>query len=270
MPRSLRDMNVLITGASAGIGAALARELHTRGARLVLSARRADRLDALNAELGGTHLVVPGDIASPDDCARLIDTAFARLGRLDTLVLNAGYGEMRPVIEMTPDRVNAMFATNLLGTTEPIRLALPKLLQQQPRDGYRAQIMIVSSAAARRGLPFYGVYSATKAAQLSVAEALRVELSDAAIPVTSVHPVGTTTEFFDVAQTKGGRVMPARMKGDVTQSPAHVASRMTPAIERPTREVWPYRPARFALSLVTLFPSLGDAIMKKARGSMGN
>lgn len=273
VPRQLRDMTVLITGASAGIGAALARQLHAHGARLVLSARREDRLHQLNRELGGQHLVVPADVALPDHCARLIDVAFNAFPRLDTLVLNAGYGDMRPVAETEPHHLQAIFATNLLGTLEPIRLALPRLLAQPPRDPpsdpTRAQLMIVSSAAARRGLPYFGAYSATKAAQLSIAEALRVEIRGRGIPVTTVHPVGTATEFFDVAQARGNRKMPPRVPGDIQQSADQVAAAMVRAIRKPGNhggEVWPFKPARFALSLATLLPGFTDRIMAKARG----
>lgn len=268
MARAIQGMSVVITGASAGIGAALARELHSRGARLVLSARRGDRLEELNRELGGGHVVVVGDVAVPADCGRIVEAGFARFGRVDTLVCNAGYGEMRKVAEMTPERVTAMFATNVLGTTECIRLALPRMKEQSPRDGWRGQVMIVSSAAARRGIPFFGVYAATKAAQLSIAEALRVELRDAGVAVTSVHPVGTTTEFFIVAEEKGGRKMAPRARGDVTQTAGHVAMRMRTAIQRPRAELWPLRPARWALSFATLCPGLVDSIMARARKSM--
>lgn len=264
-------MTVLITGASAGIGAALARQLHSHGARLILAARRVERLTQLNSQLGGGHLIVPADVARPDDCRRLIDSALERFTRLDTLVLNAGYGELRPVTDTEPHHLEAIFATNLLGTVEPIRLALPRMLTQSTRDGVRGHVVIVSSAAARRGLPYFGAYSATKAAQLSIAEALRVELRGQGIPVTSVHPVGTATEFFEVAQSRGGRKMPPRVPGDIQQTAEQVATAIVRAIARPGRhggEVWPFRPARWALSLATLLPGLTDRVMARARGQL--
>ncbi len=267
--RSIDGMSVVITGASAGIGAALARGLSARGANLTLGARRVDRIEALNTELGGRHLVVASDVGVPADCAKLVEAAFAKWGRIDVLVCNAGYGEMRPVAEMTPELIRKMFDVNVIGTTECIRVALPRMLQQEPRNGHRSQVMMVSSGAARRGLPLFGVYSATKASQLSIAEALRVELHNTGVAVTTVHPVGTRTEFFEVAEQKGGRKMPPRMPGDVTQTADQVAAKMIRAIERPTREVWPFWPARYALSLATLWPGLGDRIMIRARGKMG-
>jgi short-subunit dehydrogenase len=137
---------------------------------------------------------------------------------------------------------------------------------QEPRSGYRGQIVIVSSAAARRGLPYFGVYSATKAAQLSIAEALRVELKPDQIAVTSVHPIGTQTEFFAVAQEKGGMKMPPPGTGEVRQSASTVARKIVRAIERPRPELWPMRPARWGLAFATLMPGVVDGIMGKYRG----
>lgn len=268
----IAQQTVLITGASSGIGEALARQLAAAGATLVLSARRADRLAALKAALPGPrHLVIPADISTDDGCRTLIDTAFAAFPRIDTLVLNAGYGEMRPISETTPDHVRAIFATNLLGTIEPIRLALPRLLAQSEIAGHRAHLMIVSSAAARRGLPYFGVYAATKSAQLSVAEALRVELRGRGVAVSTVHPVGTKTEFFDVAQKLGGHQMPPRVPGDVQQTADQVAAAMLRRIANPKKyggEIWPLWPMRFGLAFATLFPGMVDNVMARARKSI--
>ena len=180
-------MNVVITGASAGIGKVLARELSRAGARLVLAARRLDKLEELNESLGGKHICMRCDVAVPHDCDQLIALADARLGRIDTLVCNAGYGYVCSVAEMSSEQMRAIFATNVFGTTDCIRAAVPIMREQEELDGYRGQIVIVSSAAARRGLPMFGAYAATKAAQLSLAESLRVELRAQRIAVTSVH-----------------------------------------------------------------------------------
>src|SRR5450755_3722307 len=218
MPRSLQNMVVVITGASAGIGRALAEALSPLGAKLTLAARRLDRLTELNAKLGGQHQIIEADVSKPEDCKRLIDEAHAHHGRIDTVVCNAGYGLAKSVIDTTADELRRIFETNLFGTTDTIRAAVPIMLQQPERDGYRGQIMIVSSAVARRGLPFFGAYSATKAAQLSISEALRVELKPSGIAVTSVHPVGTETEFFDVAGQRGNGAVPPPVKGEVRQT----------------------------------------------------
>ena len=249
--RRLDGMIVAITGASSGIGAALAVQLHAQGARLVLAARRRDRLVALAQQLPGA-LIVEADVADPAACARIIAAAAPRI---DTLVCNAGYGLARSIVATSEVEWLDILRTNLLGTTACIQAAVPRMQQQELRDGWRGQIVIVSSALARRGRPEGGAYAATKAAQLSVAEALRVELSTARIAVTSIHPVGTTTEFIQAVHGDPW-ITGAR---EPQQSAEHVASRIVAAIARPRPEVWPHRLSRWGLSLGTLWPSLLDA-----------
>ena len=253
--RQIRGMTIIITGASAGIGAALARELHRQGARVVLAARRRERLEALAKELPGS-LVVEADVADPAACQRLIT---AVPGRIDAVVCNAGYGLLKNVVDTTPDEWLAILRTNLLGTTECIRAALPRLHEQEQRDGWRGQIIIVSSALARRSKPAGAAYSATKAAQLSVAESLRIELAPARIAVTSVHPIQTATEFSDASH--GDRSLSRSFGG--SQTAELVALRIAKAIARPVPEVWPHRASRWGLSFATLFPGLIDRFISK-------
>mgnify|MGYP003874921457 CR=1 FL=1 len=254
-------MVALITGASSGIGRALAEQLHACGVKLALCARRMERLEDLNAMLGGGHLTVRADVSRAEDCAALIDQTVGRYGRIDLLVCNAGYGLICRVADTPLAEMRDIFATNVFGTTECVRLAVPHMLKQEPRDGLRGHIVIVSSAAARRGLPYFGAYSATKAAQLSLAEALRVELKPRGIYVTSVHPVGTDTEFFDRASQTSGRQLPRRSAVEVRQTPQHVARCIVRGIEKPRPEVWPARSYRWLLALAAAFPSLGDRML---------
>ena len=262
-------MSVVITGASSGIGRALALALARRGARLVLAARRADRLEALVTELSSTSRVhadrdrpvaVPTDVADESHCRRLVDRAIAQFGgRIDTLVCNAGFGLIRPVWRTSADAMLELFRTNVLGATGCIRRAVPHMLAQERRDGTRGQFVIVSSALARRGLPQLGAYSATKASQLVLAEALRVELRGSGIAVTSVHPILTRTEFFRAAARRSRALPPLRTRG--AQSAEHVAARICAAIERPRPEVWPSPAHRWLLSLATIAPRLTDGIL---------
>src|SRR5688500_8316551 len=141
--RNVRDMVVVITGASAGIGKALAEMLAARGAKFVLAARRADRLDALNAALGGKHVTVVTDVAKREDCERLIARSIEHFGRIDTLVCNAGYGYYRLVAGTSPEDGRRIFATNVFGTTDCLAAAIPHLLKQWPRNRYRAQMIHV-------------------------------------------------------------------------------------------------------------------------------
>lgn len=265
MKRSISGSSVIITGASAGIGLALARLLATQGAKLTLAARRMDRLEQLAKEIPGSHLLIQADVSRPADCQKIINAAAERFGRIDTLVANAGFGEGRPMLNTTAQQIEDIFKTNLLGTTECIKHLLPLMIKQPIQQGYRGQIMIVSSAAARRGLPWLGPYSATKAAQLSIAEALRVEMKQHNIAVTTVHPVGTKTEFFEVAQQRGeknlAREVTSPKRKAMTQTADQVAAAMVRGMIKPKREVWPFWPARWLLSLCTIWPWLGDYAM---------
>lgn len=263
MPRHIRDSIILITGASAGIGRALAIELHRRGAKLALAARRLDRLELLNAELGGAHVCMKADVAEPSDCRAIVERTIMHFGRLDTLVSNAGYGLVRRVHEMTEAELLAIFRTNVVGTVECIRAAVPEMKRQAIVDGYRGQIMIVSSAAARRGLPFFGAYAGTKAFQLSLAEAARVELKADRIAVTSVHPVGTDSDFLASAESISGAPIDTPGRRGMHQTAQTVARKMADAIAQPRAELWPHVRSRYALSLATLFPRVGDRLMRK-------
>jgi len=128
--------------------------------------------------------------------------------------------------------------------------------------------MIVSSAAGRRGLPFFGAYSATKFAQLGLSEALRVEQKPQQIAVTSVHPVGTDTEFFTVAERGTGIKVPSPGPGEVRQPASTVARKMIAAIRRPRPEVWPLAIARYAIILGILMPRVTDRVMAQYRGKL--
>ena len=265
MRRRIDGSVVVITGASAGIGKALATALHARGARLALAARRLDALDQLNAALGGLHLTLRADVGQSGDCEHLINQSIEKFGRIDTLVCNAGYGLLRSVAETTPQEMDQIFRTNVFGTTECIRFALPFMSKQDVRNGYRGQIMIVSSAAARRGLPYFGAYSATKAAQLSFAEALRVELKPLQIAATSVHPMQTDTDFFTASEQLSGRRLPPPGRTAKRQSVESVALAICRGMEKPKAELWPKRGSRWLLHFAAVFPRIADRLMDHER-----
>jgi NAD(P)-dependent dehydrogenase (short-subunit alcohol dehydrogenase family) len=263
MARNLKDMTVVITGASAGIGRELAVELDRRGARLVLAARRLDRLDALNLALGGVHHCIRCDVSIEDDCRSLVGSSVERFGRIDTLVCNAGYGLIRSVHETTREEFEAIIRTNVYGSTDCIRFVVPHMLGNARRDGWRGQIVLVSSAAARRGLVRLGAYAATKGMQLLLAEAMRVELESQSIAVTSVHPIGTESDFFRAAEAISQSRIWTRDRHPVSQTGKAVARKMVGAIRNPVRECWPFWPARFALALNALVPWAGDWAMRR-------
>ncbi|HET9522574.1 MAG TPA: SDR family oxidoreductase [Candidatus Limnocylindrales bacterium] len=186
----LKDTVVVITGASAGIGRATARELARAGAYVVLGARRRERLEALEVEFPDRAIAVEMDVRSPDDCRRLVAEAVNRFGRVDTLVANAGIGMYGGILDHTDEALETMLETNVAGTVWPIRAALPEML-----EAGRGDIVIVASVAGFRGGADEAVYAATKFAQVGLAGSLDRELRDKGIRVTTIGPAGTATEF---------------------------------------------------------------------------
>jgi NADP-dependent 3-hydroxy acid dehydrogenase YdfG len=188
----MADPVFLITGASSGIGAATARAAAEAGHRLVLAARSEDKLQALASELGGDEraIAVRCDVTEWDDNERLVQAALDAFGRLDVVFANAGFGAKRGWLEETPEFWKSMVLTNVLGAAYTARAAIPAL-----RDA-KGHLLLTSSVAGRRALPG-SLYSCTKHAVTAMAEALRQDLGDTGVRVTSVEPGAVDTPFFD-------------------------------------------------------------------------
>ena len=194
MPYATRDLSgtvVAITGATAGIGAAAAAQLIEAGANVVLGGRREDRLDEAVAQFGADRAVgVVMDVRSAADCRRLVDSAVATFGRLDSIVPNAGIGLYGSIVEHSDDEVARMMHTNYDGTVWAVRAAVPTMIAAGGGD-----IVIVASVAGLRGGGDEAVYAGTKFAQVGLAGGLDRELREKGIRVTAVCPAGVGTEF---------------------------------------------------------------------------
>ena len=190
--RNLQDTVVVITGATAGIGAAAARLLVEAGAKVALGGRRQERLSPLVEELGAEHAVgVVCDVSVPADNARLVAAAVDRWGRIDSVVPNAGIGIYGGILATTDERLAEMMQTNFAGTVWTARAAIPEML----RTTGGGDIVIVSSAAGLRGGADEAVYAGTKFAQVGLAGAMDRELRSQGIRVTAICPAGVETEF---------------------------------------------------------------------------
>lgn len=187
----------LVTGASAGLGIDFARQLSASGARLVLVARRKERLEELASELGNARAVAL-DLSRPDATARLMADLSAHNEHVDLLVNNAGFGLMGAFANMDGARQRQMVDLNCGLLTELAHAVLPRMLERR-----RGGILNVASTAAFQPGPYSAVYYATKAYVLSFTEALHEELSGSGVHVTALCPGPTRTEFFDVAGYKG-------------------------------------------------------------------
>ncbi|ANI40162.1 SDR family oxidoreductase [Mycolicibacterium vaccae] len=227
----LNDTVVAITGASSGIGEATARLLGHRGARLVLGARRTDRLDALAAELGAAGVQVSAvatDVTRAEDLVRLVGAAVDGYGRLDVLVGNAGVAAIGPVADGDVPGWDAMIDVNLRGVLHGFAAATPVFRRQG-----RGHFVTTVSTAGLKIVPGQGVYAATKNAVRTVMEALRQESTDGVIRTTSISPGFVNTEL-DGSITDP--VLCERIRADMDAfglDPGAVARAIAFAIEQP-------------------------------------
>jgi short-subunit dehydrogenase len=258
MTLPLNDKVILITGASSGIGAATALALARCKAKLVLGARRTDRLNAVAEQvrqLGGQAVVLKCDVAQRDNVKALIQMAVDEFSRLDVAIANAGFGLRSAVDHITEEQMNEIWRVNLMGTWYVMTEASPVMCAQ--KSGH---IIVISSVVARRAIPQMGPYSMTKAAQLSLAEAMRLEMTGTGVYVSSVHPTTTDTEFFDQATRLSGKTVSGVGK---KQSADLVAKKIVKLIQHPQPELWPCAPLRYGLAMSTAFPSLADRELRK-------
>jgi short-subunit dehydrogenase len=249
---------VAITGASAGIGRATARLAAREGASVALSARRFDRLSALEDQItseGGTAFVVPGDVTNAGDMDALVERTVGRFGRLDVMVCNAGIGYHGPLDQTSIDEMRRIVDVNLMGTLYAARAALVVMRRQQ-----RGHIIAVSSIAGRRGVGGSSVYSATKAAQIGFVEALRAEFAGTSLHASIVYPVSTRTEFHDAIARDFGHAV--RGIGP-SQSADRVAEAIVSCMVSPRAEVYPYRKAWLLAVLSVVAPAQADRFVKK-------
>ncbi len=255
---------VVITGASSGIGAATAEALAKAGAKLVLGARRLDKLQAVAArvlELGGQAEVMVCDVGRREQVKALLALAQSRFGRVDVAIANAGFGFVARVHDTTDEQMEEIWRVNLLGTWYVLAEAAPLMLKQ--RQGH---IIAVSSVVARRGLPGMGPYCMTKAGQLSLVEAMRVELRGSGVYVSSVHPGYTQTEFFQQVSRRSGSTVRG---GGKMQSADVVAQKIASLVERPRPELWPLKMLRWATLLTAMLPGISDAAIAKSMRPRG-
>jgi NADP-dependent 3-hydroxy acid dehydrogenase YdfG len=265
--RSLQGAVVAITGASAGIGRECALAFAREGARVAVCARRADRLEAVAEAvrtMGGEAWVMAADVGDPEQVRRFVQGAASRFGRLDVLVNNAGYG-VRGRVEDTPlESYRRLMEVNYIGTVAGCQAALP-IMRRQKSGGV---IINVSSIVGHRALPTGGAYAATKAAQISLTEALRAELKGSGVFACSVHPIGTTTEFGEVADRESGTKSPGGPVGP-QQSALDVARAIVGCAKRPRPEVYPYPASRVLVGLNALAPGFVDWWVSRAARKAG-
>jgi NADP-dependent 3-hydroxy acid dehydrogenase YdfG len=181
---SLEGRTALITGASRGIGAAIASSLAGAGVRLGLASRSGDDLGIAGS------VARPCDVRDPASVADMVAATVDRFGGLDILIVNAGVGAYGPILDLPADQIEEMIDVNVKGAIHAARAAIPHLVRSDAAD-----LVMVASEAGRRGLPYEAVYCASKFAQVGLTSALDHELREQGVRCTNVCPGGVATDF---------------------------------------------------------------------------
>jgi short-subunit dehydrogenase len=195
MPGAFAERVAVITGASSGIGSALAKELSRQGCKLGLLARRKDRLEQLAADIktaGGITAIAQADVGNREETLQAVQQLREQLGPIDLMIANAGVGTPTEIDPMNSADVAAMFRINVMGIVHAIEAVLPDMLQQG-----HGHLAAVSSVAGMKGLPGSGAYCATKSAVNTFMEALRIQLRRKNIAVTTICPGFVKSEMTD-------------------------------------------------------------------------
>ena len=256
--RSINGSRILITGASQGIGRALALAAAARGGKVLAAARSDELLRELAAEVKAAGCIletVKADVTSPDDRRAMVETARRAFGGLDILVNNAGIGATGHLMEAAPERLRKIFEVNVFGLIETTRVCLPLL-----REGQRPAVVNISSIAARRGIPGRSEYSASKFAVQGFSEALRAELCKDDIDVLVVNPGLTQTNFSKNMLEQKARVQLDHMRGMTSEEAATATLR---AIERGCNETTLTFKGKLLVFVCRFFPRLADRIVRR-------
>ena len=201
---TLEGKVAFITGASRGIGAAVARQLSAAGVSVGLASRSGDDLGLPNA------LGVQCNVADAAHVDAAVAATVERFGQLDILVANAGVGAYGPFLEISPEHIDEMIDVNLKGTIYAVRAALPHLLKSAAAD-----VVTLASEAGRRGFPGEAVYCASKFGQVGLTRALDGELREHGVRCTNVCPGGVATDFaLDEGRGRTPDVLPGMMTAD--------------------------------------------------------
>lgn len=245
---------VAITGASRGIGAALARRLAERGCVLGLVARGEDGLRELVASLPGEgHRALPADVADRES----IGAALAAFGNVDVVVANAGVADYGPWLDLDEELEDRMTRINWLGTLYTVRAALPGMVERG-----RGHVVVVSSGAALRTFPGAAVYGATKAAQRGFAEGLWHDLDGTGVGVTVVYPGEIATNLHDHQPEK----LPTWRRGGHEADVDECAAAIVEGIEKDRRGVYFPREVRLLQAAHGIAPRFADTMLRRLRG----
>lgn len=255
MKRDLKGKRILLTGASGGIGQAIARRLSREGARLVLASRSEDKLRTLAAELGTQVLPVGADLMAEADRQRLLDAAVAKFGGLDVLVNNAGIASWAHFANSTEAILRQIMEVNFFAPADLIRRAIPILT-----EGAQPAIVNVASMCGRKAMPAWSEYSASKYALCGLTESLRGELARFGIDVLLIVPGLTNSGFPGHFLKSEGK---ANIEFDQGMPPDEVAEGIVGALRKNRTETVLGADAKRMLRMHRWFPRLLDWLIAR-------
>jgi short-subunit dehydrogenase len=256
MKRDLRGRRAIVTGASGGIGRSVAEALARQGARVALVARTRERLEEAAAQIharGGEAHVIPGDITLEDDRSRILESATEQLGGLDLLVNNAGVGSWGHFVGSTEEILRQVMEVNFFGPVELIRQAVPAL-----EHGRQPAVVNVASMCARRAMPAWPEYSASKFALAGISESLRGELIRFGIDLLLINPGLTNSGYSSHLLRSEGRANIDFSRG---MAPDHVADRIVASVRGNRFETVVGSDARWMLLFNRFFPRWLDRLL---------
>lgn len=257
MRRELAGKRVILTGATGGMGRAIAAALTKAGARVALSGRNAEKLDQLVSDLkpAGDVVAVVSDIGVPADRERLVDTAVAAFGGLDILINNAGIGSFGHFATSTEAINREVLEVDFFAPVELVRLAVPHLMR-----GVQPAVVNNTSMCGRRGMPAWPEYSAAKFALVGMSEALRAEFARFDIDVLTILPGLTNSGYNNNLIRNDGKM---NIRYDKGMSPEYVADGMLDAIRRNRRETVLGSEAKWMLRANRFFPRLTNWLIAR-------
>ena len=256
--RELAGARVLVTGASQGIGRALAELAARRGAKVIATARSMNLLNDLGGALRSdalTFVPLQADITKADDRQKMVDTAMEQFGGLDVLINNAGIGATGHFADTTPDVLRSIMETNFFGTVEVTRAFLPVL-----KNGNKPAIVNISSIVGKRALPARGLYSASKFAMEGWSQAIRAELYKDGIDVLVINPGLTQTNFSKNMLEQKAKIQMDHLRGMTSEQVAEASLR---AIEKGKNNTNLTTRGKMLLLFARFFPRVIDFFAKK-------
>lgn len=255
--QSLIGKVVWITGASSGIGEELAYGLAKKGAILILSARRKEELERVKQECieryGASVIVCPLDVSQTSEIDRVVKVLYSKLDKIDVLINNAGFGHTESFIEYDFSKVENMFKVNVLGL-----MYLSQCVAKNMAVNKAGHIINIASIAGKIATPKSAVYSSTKFAVIGFSDALRLELKEHNIHVTTINPGPVDTAFFDRFDPKGSYL--EKVEAYVL-TPEKVAEKTINVIGTNKREVNLPVLLEVSSKFYTLFPTVGDFLI---------